>query len=711
MPPAKNPKRKKQKIIVTSALPYVNNVPHLGTLVCLVSADAYTRFLRLRGENVISVCGTDEHGTTAEVKAMEEGLTPRQLVDKYFRIHREIYSYFGCSFDCFGRTSSEENRELTIDIYQKLDKNGYIAEQEVEQLFCPKCAKFLADRFVEGICPHCGFEDARGDQCSSCGKLLNPNELKDARCKVCGTAPESRKTMHLFIDLPKIEPKLSKWISSAEKNWSQNAATMTHSWLREGLKPRCITRDLKWGIPVPRKGYENKVFYSWFDAPIGYIGITKECRKDWKDWWLDRKTRLVQFMGKDNIPFHTILFPAFLIGTGDPYALVSGLSVNEYLNYEGGAFSKSRNIGVFGDDAIKTGVPPDVWRYYLMINRPETADTEFLWNDFQAKNNNELAANIGNLVNRTMVFLNKFFEGRVGKAKLNDIDRKLIGDIKKGGEKVGELMDAVKLKEALREVMLIGKMVNNYFQKNEPWKLFKEDRERASSCLCVLANCIKDISILISPFMPFTSEKIQSMLNIKSLAWGNIGRMELEEGHAVGAAEILFRKIEDSEIADFSLKHSGKKEQKFPLDLRVAKITGAEPHPDADKLMVLKVDIGPEQRQIVAGIRNFYRAEELIGRNIIIVANLKPAVLRGKESRGMLLAAGSDARLLSAPSSKPGEKVSAEGMASETKEITIEDFAKAGLSVKGKRAAYNGKILKSETEDITVDAKDGEKIR
>jgi len=703
--------KEKKKIIITSALPYVNNVPHLGTMVCVLSSDVYARFLRAKGEDVILVCGTDEHGTTAEVKAAEEGITPRQLVDKYFKIHKQVYEWFGCKFDCFGRTSSEANKEVTIDIFKKLDKNGYIKEDEIEQAYCNKCNKFLADRFVEGTCPFCKYEDARGDQCEKCGRLLNPTDLKNARCKVCGSAPEIRKTKHLFINLPKLKPKLEKWIFNVEDNWSTNAKTLTHGWFKEGIKPRCITRDLKWGISVPKKGYEKKVFYSWFDAPIGYIGITKETRDDWKDWWLKKDTKLVQFMGKDNIPFHTILFPAFLIGTDDPYTLVSSLSVNEYLNYEGGMFSKSRGVGVFGDNVQETGIISDVWRYYVMVNRPETADTEFLWKDFQAKNNNELVANVGNLVNRTIVFINKFFDGKIGKVKFNADDKKLFAEVKKSEEKITKLLDSIKLKDALREIMHIGKLTNNYFQKSEPWNLVKSDKDRASTCMAVLANIVKDISIVLEPYLPETAVKIQSMLKVSGLKWKNLGEIAIEGGHEFSKSEILFRKLEDEEIDGFSEKYSGKKDSKFPLNLKVAKIEKAEPHPEADKLMVLQVSLGKEKRQIVAGIKAFYDVKELVGKNIVVVSNLKPAKLRGKESNGMLLAAGDKAKLLSASKSNPGDSVFVEDMKNNTKQITIEEFVNVGLKVKSKKAVFNGKTLKTETEEISVDAKDNEKIK
>lgn len=685
------------KILVTSALPYVNNVPHLGTMVCVFSADVYTRFLRLKGENVISVLGTDEHGTTAEVKAIEEGVTPRELVDKYFKIHKEIYDWFECDFDCFGRTSSEANKDVTIDIFQKLDKNGYIVEQELEQTYCRKCDKFLADRFVIGECPHCGYPEARGDQCESCSKLLNAIELKNPKCSICGTAPEIKKSRHLFIDLPKLEPKLVEWMDKVKAGWSHNARSMSEAWLKEGLTLRCITRDLKWGIPVPKEGYENKVFYSWFDAPIGYIGITKECKKDWKDWWLNPDTRLVQFMGKDNIPFHTILFPSFLIGTGDPYVLVSGLSVNEYLNYEGGMFSKSRGIGVFGDSAMETGIKADIWRYYVMAARPEKSDSEFTWKDFQAKTNNELVANIGNLTNRTLTFINRFYDNKIGAA-----DEAFFEKLREAEKRVGGLLDKIELRDALKEIMLIGKMGNQYFQENEPWK----HKKKAAQVLAVLANLVKDISIMIAPYMPEAAKNIQKQLNLKDLTWDDLGQITLKEGHEIKQAKIIFNKIEDKELDEFETKY-GSKSKAFPLNLKVAKILKAEPV--GDKLMKLEVDIG-EKRQIVAGIKPFYSAEELVGKNIVVVANLKPAKLKGLVSKGMLLAAGDDARLLTAPNSMPGDPIYIDGLENKTDQISIHEFSKVKLVTKDHKVEHDGKFLKTDKEEVQVEAEDGKTV-
>lgn len=721
------PEKNKQKIIVTSALPYVNNVPHLGTLVCIISADVYSMFLRLKKENVIFICGTDEYGTTAEVKALEEGLTPRELVDKYFKIHKEIYKGFNCSFDCFGRTSSKENEKITIDIFNKLDKNKYIIEGKLEQAFCEKCNKSLADRFVEGECPYCSYENARGDQCENCSKLLNATELINAKCKVCGSAPITKKSNNLFIDLPKLEPELKKWLKKAEHGFSANAASMARAWLKEGLKPRCITRDIKWGIKVPKKGFEDKVFYSWFDAPIGYIRITAEKRDDWKKLWLDKKAKLVQFMGKDNVPFHTILFPAFLIGTKQPYTLVSRLSANEYLNYEGGQFSKSLSRGIFADDALKTGISADIWRYYLMINRPEKADTEFTWDDFQAKINNELVANLGNLVYRTLFFINRFFGSNIPDFKVKDDDKLFLSEIKKAEKKVEKLMEEISLKDALKEIMHISKLANQYFQKNEPWAAVKNDIKKAEATIGVLANVVKDLSILIGPFMPSISKEIKSQMNIKKDGLNELGKLSLKS-HKIKKAKILFKKMEDEEIEELKKKFTGKSEkrnikkeskEKFPLDLKVAEIESAEDHTKADRLIVLQIDLGNEKRQIVAGLKEYYSKEEMVGKKIIVVTNLKPAVLRGIESNGMLLAAEDKSRkvgLLTASKSSAGDAAYFEGLENDSKEITFDEFKKIKIIVKSGKVVYNhnnkDKVMKTDKEEIFVErVKDNAEVR
>ncbi len=661
-----------KKILVTSALPYVNNVPHLGNLVCVISADVYTRFLRLMHKDVISVLGTDEHGTTAETKALEEGLSPKQLCDKYYAIHTEIYKWFNCEFDCYGRTSSSENSEITTDIFNKLNANGYIAPDTLEQLYCEKCQRFLADRFVEGECPKCHYSNARGDQCDSCSNLLNAVELINPKCKVCKSTPIVKETKHLFMDLPKIESQLKVWMDSVQNAWSDNALTMTNAWLRDGLRQRCITRDLKWGIKVPLKEYADKVFYSWFDAPIGYIGITKQCREDWKDWWHnDKEVKLVQFMGKDNIPFHTILFPSFLIGANDNYTLMKEISVNEFLNYENAQFSKSRNTGVFGDNAKDTGLLADVFRYYLMINRPEKTDTEFSWSDFQIKNNAEIVGNFGNLVNRTVIFLNRNYDSTLPDAILEEKDHALLEDIRLRVKKIENLIETINIKEVLKEIMQISKLGNQYLQDNEPWK--NPDKQRNATTLFVLANVVKDLAILMHPYMPLASKSIQDQLNIAKLDWHDLGKLTLHTGHKISNAQLLFKKVEDTDVKLFREKFSGKKNQEpkqaakdkdnknasnnknanknnasatqtvnsitfDEVQLRVAKIVGVERHPNAEKLYVEKLDFGDEYRTIVSGLVPYYTVEELLNKKIIVVTNLEPANLRGVESNGMLLA-------------------------------------------------------------------------
>jgi len=707
-----------KRYLVTAALPYVNNVPHLGNLVPTISADVYARYLRLKGEKVIFTCGTDEHGTTTEIKAKEEGLNPRQLVDKYFKLHEEIYKWFNCQFDAFGRTSDKENSEVTLTVFDRLNKNGYIFKDTVVQAYCTKCEKYLSDRFVLGECPFCNYKNARGDQCESCGKLLDPLELINPKCSICNTKPEERSTEHMFIDLPKLEPQLKEWIKkqSKEGNWSRNAVTMTNAWLKEGLKPRCITRDLKWGIPVPN--FEGKVFYSWFDAPLGYVSITKKYIADYHNWWhnpLDVK--LIQFMGKDNVPFHTILFPASLIGADDKYTLLNHISSNEYLNYEGGQFSKSRNQGVFATDAKETGIPADIWRYYIMVNRPETGDTDFSWEDFQSKVNNELLANVGNLVNRTVKFLHRFYDGKLPEAKPGELDNKFLCHIGEKEEFILSLLDEIKLKDALREIMNLSKLGNQYFQENAPWKTIKEDKVRADTSLYLLANFIKDLALLLKPFVPEISANIEKQLNLpEGISLNDLGEQILKPGFKIGDANTLIEKLEDKKLKELKEKFSGKKEDKKTfdfanVDLRVAEIKEITDHPEADKLYVIQLNLGDEIRQIVAGIKPYFKKEELIGKKIIMVHNLKPAKLRGVESKGMLLACskGKELSLLSVKDAKPGESVTA-GPKDPLDEISIDDFFKVKFEVKGKKVYCKNKEMKVGKESVLADVSDGAKI-
>ena len=689
----------KKRFLVTSALPYVNNVPHLGNLVCVISGDVFTRYLKLKDLPVVSVLGTDEHGTTSEIKAREEGLTPRELVDKYFKIHKEIYKWFQCDYICFGRTSDKVNHETTQHIFKKLYENGYIFEQEVEQPYCEHCEMFLADRFIVGKCPYCGYEKARGDQCDNCGKLLDPKDLIEPKCKFCGNPPIWRKTKHLYLDLEKLQPLIEEWFNKKKEKWTINAVTMTEAMLKNGLKPRAITRDLKWGVKVPLKGYENKVFYSWFDAPIGYISIVRANRDDWKDWWLNpREVELVQFMGKDNIPFHTIMFPGMLLGTKENWTTLDRISANEYLNYEGGKFSKSLNRGIFGDTAMETGISSDIWRFYLMINRPEKTDTNFTWRDLQEKVNNELIGNIGNLFYRVLFFLSRYIGNELIVEPRDIGQRELIKEI-------DELLENIELKKALRRMLELGLIGNKYFQEQEPWKLVKQDKERAKEIIGNLIGLIRDLSILLWPYMPRAMEELWRMMGLSPQKWSNIGeplKIRLKE------IKPLFKKLEDEEIKEYMKRYGGEEmEEKFSrLDLRVAEVLEVRDHPNADKLYILRITLGDQERQLVAGLKTYYKKEELIGKHIIVVVNLKPAMLRGEKSEGMLLAAVHKDKigLLLAPNSKPGERVFVEDIAyNPAEEITIDEFKEIVLEAKKGKAYYKDKPLKTINEEIIVD--------
>ena len=649
-----------KKRLITSALPYVNNVPHLGNLTQVLSADVFARFCRLRGYETLYICGTDEYGTASETRAMQEGVTPRELCDKYHEIHKEIYKWFNISFDYFGRTSTEKQTEIVQHIFNKVDENGYITEREMTQLYCPTCKRFLADRFVGGECPHCHSTDARGDQCDACGKLLEPTELINPKCSVCGSTPEVRTTKHLFINLPKALPLLKDWMDKASKDgfWANNAIQITNSWIRDGLQERCITRDLKWGIPVPKKGFEDKVFYVWFDAPIGYISITANAVSDWQYWWRDpENTELFQFIGKDNIPFHTVIFPSSLLATGEKWTMLYHMSSTEYLNYEGGKFSKSRGIGVFGNDVESTGIPADCWRFYMFYNRPEKSDFTFTWKDFQDKINKELIGNLSNLVNRTLSFITRFFDGKLENPSY---DESLLSEIRKREERITDLLEHAEEKDALHEIFALSDLGNKAFQDAEPWKKRTENPEEAKKLLATLYFLIRDLAVMVSPYIPSTGEKILSFLSREGSLWSDIGK--IEGPVEVKRSELLFSKLEDKLIDELKEKFSGsqaerkeKEEEKKAASkedesiteqfkrkviLKVSKIVDVKKHPNGDKLYIIQLDTGEEERrQIVSSIVPYYSADELMGRNIVLVSNLKPANFRGVKSNGMLLAA------------------------------------------------------------------------
>ncbi|MFC1239565.1 methionine--tRNA ligase [Treponema vincentii] len=701
--------------LITSALPYVNNVPHLGNLIQVLSADVFARFCRLRGYTSLYVCGTDEYGTATETKALEEGKTPRELCDYYHAIHRDIYHWFNISFDYFGRTSTPQQTEIVQGIFKDIEKNGFIKEHTIEQLHCAHCNRFLADRYVRGTCPHCGYEDARGDQCEACGKLLEPTELKAPRCSTCGAAPEPRSTKHLYIDLPGIVPQYEPWMQKASKEgqWSNNAVQMTKGWLRDGLQERAITRDLKWGIPVPKAGFEDKVFYVWFDAPIGYISITK-CftdltGTDWKNWWLEQSdVELFQFIGKDNIPFHTVIFPCSLIASGKDWVKLHHISSSEYLNYESGKFSKSKGIGVFGSDAKDSGIPADMWRFYIFYNRPEKNDALFTWKDFQERVNSELVGNLCNLINRTLTFVSRYYNGvipqRDGLASSRDdvrfVTESLRAAAKYSIEKITALLEEAELRDAFHELFTLSSVANKAFQDGEPWKNREADPEKAEALLFELCYLIKDLLILMHPYMPEYADAVASFLGIKiwsgnvfdwehpvqprpegTLAWENLlQRSGLER---VQRPAIIFKTLENDAIAAYRERYSGSQkeraeqagkqaagkqakaggaqkgaadgtsqaakpewadippEQLFTdyISLKTAKILSVQKHPHGDKLFVETIDDGSEGgRVILSGLVPYFAADDLVGADIILVENLKPRKMRGIESKGMLLA-------------------------------------------------------------------------
>lgn len=734
-----------KKRLITSALPYVNNIPHLGNLIQVLSADAFARFCRSRGYETLYVCGTDEYGTATETRAMEEGISPMELCTRYHAVHTEIYEWFAIQFDKWGRTSTPEHTQITQDIFLKLHKAGFIRERTIEQLYSEESKMFLADRYVRGTCPKCAYADARGDQCENCGSLLDPMELIEPRSILDNSRPVVRQTTHLYIDLPAVLPKLQAWLDVAgvEGKWARNAIQMTQAWIRDGLKERAITRDLKWGIPVPLAGFEDKVFYVWFDAPIGYISITASYTSEWERWWKNPgEVELFQFIGKDNIPFHTVIFPSSLLGSGDNWTMLHHMSSSEYLNYEGGQFSKSKGVGVFGTDAQSTGIPADVWRFYIFYNRPETSDFTFTWDDFQEKTNGELIGNLANLVNRTLTFLSRFFEGRVLAPSADDARSATFWEeVRARQAEITAELEWAHLRDGLRKIFLLSSFGNRTFQAAEPWKTRGTDPEGTHRLLSDLVYLVRDLAVLIEPYMPTAAARIFAMLGSAHAGWELLGSgTGLEQ---IGTPEILFEQITDEQVQALRERFAGSQseraaraaaagtdrsggarpsdaqaaqakkqppekqmeaapvsseqteqteptlEERFAdaVELRVAKITAVERHPEADKLYIEQLDDGtPEGRTIVSGLVPYYAPEDLLGKSIIVVANLKPAKLRGVVSQGMLLAASNkvgdtdQVDVLFVEDVQPGARVVLQGQtrnastADQLKRLTIDDF-------------------------------------
>ncbi|WP_047418490.1 methionine--tRNA ligase [Cellulophaga sp. Hel_I_12] len=674
----KNPSR----YTITAALPYTNGPIHIGHLAGVyVPADIYSRYLRLTGKDVAFVCGSDEHGVAISMKAKKEGITPKEVIDKYHAIIKQSFQDFGITFDNYSRTSAQIHHDTASEFFIKMHQQGDFIEETTEQLYDPEAQQFLADRYVTGTCPKCGHEEAYGDQCENCGSTLNATDLIDPKSTISGAIPTLKETKHWFLPLDRYEDFLKKWILEGHKNdWKSNVYGQCKSWIDDGLKPRAVTRDLDWGIPVPVEGGEGKVLYVWFDAPIGYVSSTKEWAaregKDWEPYWKDENTKLVHFIGKDNIVFHCIIFPSILKAQGD-YILPDNVPANEFLNLEGHKISTSKNWAVWLHEYL-VDFPnmQDVLRYTLTANAPETKDNDFTWKDFQARNNNELVAVFGNFINRVVVLTNKYYEGQVPPAgSFTKVDRETLAEIKKYPEIISSSLERYRFREAGQELMNLARLGNKYLADEEPWKVIKQDEDRVKTIMFVALQISTALAVLSEPFLPFTSKKLKGILNLnvtstplsdlgleadgnRSLEWTDIVTKDslIAANHQIGQAELLFSKVEDETIqiqldkleATKKANENANKqimpqkdtitfEDFSKLDLRVGTIIEAEKMPKANKLLVLKVDTGIDVRTIVSGIAESFTPTEIIGKKVTVLVNLAPRALRGVESEGMIL--------------------------------------------------------------------------
>ncbi|MFZ5517918.1 MAG: methionine--tRNA ligase [Candidatus Zhuqueibacterota bacterium] len=657
------------KILVTSALPYANGPIHLGHLAgAYLPADIYVRYQRLRRRDVVYICGSDEHGVPITIAAERQGISPQQVVDKYYKINRESFEKVGVSFDNYSRTSLPIHHKNSQEFFLALHKKGYLSEQTVTQFFCNHCDRFLADRYVEGTCPICHAAGARGDQCDTCGRSLDQTHLIDPICVTCGNTPVIRETRHWFLNLKQLQPQIKAWLDT-KTHWKENVRNFCEGWFKTGLEDRAVTRDLRWGVQVPLKGYENKVLYVWFDAPIGYISSTIEWAQKigqpekWKDYWLDPSTSMVHFIGKDNIVFHAIIWPIILMGHGG-YVLPAEIPANEYLTLEGNKISTSKNYAVWLDEYLKI-FPPDPLRYCIAINAPETKDADFSWRDFQQRNNNELADILGNFVNRTLTFLKKHFDNRAPQpGNFDALDEEMLKRLNDAPEKIGNLFEKFEVRKATATIMDLARFANKYFNDQQPWVTVTDAPEKCATTFFVAVQVLKGLAILMEPVLPFSARKLWAMVNLpgslEEQHWSGAGEANVPVGHPLAKAKILFAKIEDEIIeqqieklktmtvkADVVKKETAVSD-KIPYEdfqkvqLRIAKILHAEKVEKTEKLMKMQIDLGTEQRQIVAGIALKYAPDDLIGKQVVVVANLEPATIRGIESNGMLLAASNE---------------------------------------------------------------------
>ena len=652
-----------KRYLVTSALPYANGPVHIGHLAGVyIPSDIYTRYLRLRGRDVVSVCGSDEHGVPITIKARKEGVTPQEIVDRYHRIIKDSFERLGMSFDIYSRTSSPTHAVTASDFFRKLYDEGKFIEKSSMQYYDEEAGTFLADRYIVGTCPKCGNDRAYGDQCEKCGSTLSPEELVDPHSAVSGSVPVLRETKHWYLPLDQYETFLREWILDGHKEWKTNVYGQCKSWLDGGLQPRAVSRDLDWGIPVPVEGAEGKVLYVWFDAPIGYISATKDFTPDWEKYWKSEDTKMVHFIGKDNIVFHCIVFPSMLKAHGD-YILPENVPSNEFLNLEGDKISTSRNWAVWLHEYLdEFPGKEDVLRYVLCANAPETKDNDFTWKDFQARNNNELVAVLGNFVNRALVLTQKYFGGTVPACGgLNDYDRETIAEVAAVKGSLEKNIENYHFREALKDAMNIARIGNKYLADTEPWKVVKTDPERVKTILYVALQITANTAVAIEPFMPFSARKILAMLAVDKFDWERLGATDLiPAGHRIGEPALLFEKIEDDVIQRQLDKLEATKaanraaesvQQAEPqkdavsfddfqkMDIRVSTVLAAEKVAKTKKLLKLTVDTGIDRREIVSGIAEYFSPEQLVGRQVLVLVNLEPRELKGILSRGMILMA------------------------------------------------------------------------
>ncbi|AFD08701.1 methionine--tRNA ligase [Solitalea canadensis] len=676
-----------KRYTVTSALPYTNGPVHIGHLAgAYLPADIFVRYLRSKGREVVFICGSDEHGVPITIKAKAEGVTPQQVVDKYHKIIGDSFRDFGISFDIYHRTSSQTHHETSADFFKKLYDKGEFIVEESEQYFDEKAHQFLADRYITGTCPECGYDKAYGDQCESCGSTLNATELINPKSTLSGEPPVLKSTKHWYLPLDKYQPKLEKYILEDHQNWKTNVFGQCKSWLSQGLQPRAVTRDLEWGVPVPVEGAEGKVLYVWFDAPIGYISATKELFKskeagypaakkeeyylnvrepqsgaaNWEEHWKSEDTKLVHFIGKDNIVFHCLIFPAMLMADGT-YTLADDVPANEFLNLENNKISTSRNWAVWLNDyLVDFKDKQDVLRYVLCSTFPETKDNDFTWKDYQARNNNELVAIFGNFINRVAVLTHKYYEGVVpALGTLTDFDKEVIEELKSYPAKIGASIEAYRFREAMQEFMNLARLGNKYLADTEPWKLIKTDEERVKTIMNIGLQIAANLSVLAEPFIPFSAKKLADMLNLAETAWDKTGDINLlPEGDQIAEAALLFEKVEDSVIEQQLQKLEASKaaneaasktvtpakenitfDEFSKMDIRVGTILAAEKVAKTKKLLKLTIDTGIDQRTVVSGIAEYFEPENIIGQQVSILVNLAPREIKGIESQGMILMA------------------------------------------------------------------------